>query len=379
MQLEAGSDIKIPFLDLEKQYQSIKPEIDGAIQKILDTASFVKGKTVLDFEQAFAEYVGAKYCIGVGNGTDALTIALRAVGIGMGDEVITVPNTFIATIEAIASVGATPVLVDINFDNYTINPDDIVEAITERTKAIMPVHLYGMPCDMEPIINIAEKYKLKIICDGAQAHGARYNGSPLGMYGEATTYSFYPGKNLGAYGDGGAIVTNNKDLACTSRMLADHGRVDKYVHQFYGYNSRLDAIQAAILNVKLKYLDNWNQRRKEIAKIYSKELSGIKYINCPIVPDYADPIWHLYVIQAFNRDELQAHLKSHNIQTGIHYPVPVSEQPAAHGVRVMCNRTKINDMAQKLLSLPMCPEMTDEMVYYVTNRIKQFYKKEKED
>ncbi|MEA4924845.1 MAG: DegT/DnrJ/EryC1/StrS family aminotransferase [Syntrophomonadaceae bacterium] len=367
--------IKIPFLDLQKQYQSIKPEIDDAIQNIIETAHFIKGKAVHDFEQSFADYVGAQYCIGVGNGTDALILALKAMGIGRGDEVITVPNTFIATVEAIVAAGADPVLLDINYETYTMDPGVLAQAITGKTKAIIPVHLYGMPCDMDAIMNIAAQYKLKVICDGAQAHGARYKQFPMGMYGDVTTYSFYPGKNLGAFGDGGAVVTNDEELANRIRMLADHGRLDKYLHHYCGYNSRLDAIQAAVLSVKLKYLEKWNNRRKEIAAIYNRELASIDDVSLITVPAYAEPAWHIYLIRTSRRDELQEYLSNRGIQTGIHYPVPITHQPAGQSIRAICNYDQLETMSRQILSLPMCPEMSDDMVNYVIENIKGFFSK----
>lgn len=366
-------EVKVPFLDLKKQYQSIKPEIDEAIQRILETTSFIKGKPVFDFEQAFAQYVGVKHCIGVANGTDALIIALKALGIGSGHEVVTVPNTFIATVEAIVAVGATPILADIEYDTYTINPEAIEKAISEKTKAIIPVHLYGTPCNMDVIMDVAAQYKLKVICDGAQAHGAKYKQAPVGMYGDVTTYSFYPGKNLGAYGDGGAIVTSDEELERIMRMFADHGRLDKYLHHFYGCNSRLDAIQAAILSVKLKHLEKWNNRRKKIANSYTQQLASIKDIILPVVPEYADPAWHLYVIQTSRRDELKDFLTAKGIQTGIHYPVPITHQPAGQKTKAICDYDKLQNMAKGILSLPICPEMSDDMIKYVIETIKAFF------
>lgn len=364
---------KIPFLDLIKQYHSIQTEIDQAVQNVLNEASFIKGRQVREFEEQFADYCGIGYCIGMGNGTDALVIALRALNIGRGDEVITVANTFIATVEAIATVGATPVLIDIDYETYTMNPESINDAITEKTAAIIPVHLYGMPCDIDKIMAIAKEKNLPVIFDAAQAHGAKYKGKAASIYGTITTFSFYPGKNLGAYGDGGALVTDNQELASKIRMLADHGRTEKYLHQYYGYNSRLDSLQAAILSVKLKYLEHWNNRRKEITTLYEKGLKHNKQVFTPSIPDYADPVWHLYVIQAEKRDELKEYLKNQGIATGIHYPVSIPFQPAAHDAIVKCDKTKLQSMCDHILSLPMCPEMTDKMVLYVVDCINNYY------
>lgn len=363
----------IPFLNLKKQYQSIKDDIDLAIQNVLDTASFIKGPDVRAFEEVFAKYLDASHCIGVANGTDALILTMKALEIGPGDEVITVPNTFIATVEAIIAVGATPVLVDIDYTSYTMDPEKIADSITEKTAAIIPVHLYGMPCNMDPIVRTAQKNNLYVICDGAQAHGARYKGESLVKYCDAITYSFYPGKNLGAYGDAGAIVTNDDQLAEKVRLLGDHGRFDKYSHNIYGLNSRLDTIQAAVLKVKLPNLDNWNARRSEIASIYNQGLKEIPGVICPAVPSYATPVWHVYVVRVQNRDELQGYLKDCGIQTGIHYPIPVPDQAAAIDLIIKCNRQLLSGTAQELLSLPMCPEMTDEMVEIVIDKIRTFY------
>lgn len=363
----------IPFLNLKNQYLSIKDDIDSAIQNVLDRASFIKGPDVKVFEEAFAKYLDASHCIGVANGTDALIISMKALGIGPGDEVITVPNTFIATVEAIVARGAIPVLVDIDYTSYTMDPKKITDAITEKTAAIIPVHLYGMPCDMDPILKVAQKNDLYVICDGAQAHGARYHGESLVKYCHAITYSFYPGKNLGAYGDAGAIVTNNDQLAEKVRLLADHGRAEKYSHNIYGLNSRLDTIQAAVLNVKLPNLDNWNARRSQIANMYNQGLKEIPEVICPTVPAYATPVWHVYVIRVQNRDGLQGYLKDCGIQTGIHYPIPIPDQPAAIDFIANCNRQLLSGMAQELLSLPICPEMTKEMVKTVIDKIRTFY------
>ncbi len=367
------TNMEVPFLNLNKQYLVIKSEIDAAIHTVLDSSNYIKGNQVKEFEDAFAEYVQAKYCIGVGNGTDALSVSLIAYGIKPGDEVITVPNTFIATVEAIVAIGATPVLADINPRTYSLDPDTIASLITEKTKAIIPVHLYGIPCDMETIRKVADKHHLKVIYDAAQAHGALYNGKSIAQYGDATTYSFYPGKNLGAYGDGGAIVTNDAELADRIRMLADHGRKEKYLHEMFGYNSRLDTLQAAVLKIKLQHLDKWNARRKEIAALYKKELDGVLQVTIPEAPAYADPVWHLFVIRTPDRDNLQVYLKGNGIQTGIHYPVPIPLQPVGQGLKHNCDINTLTEIGNSILSIPMCPEMTDEMVCYVAENIKDYF------
>lgn len=366
-------EYSIPLLNLKKQYQNLKNDIDSAIFNVINTTSFIKGEDVKKFEEAFAQYLNASHCIGVANGTDALILTMKALGIGPGDEVITVPNTFIATVEAIIAVGATPVLVDIDYTTYTMDPDTIQDAITEKTAAIIPVHLYGMPCDMEPIMRIAKENDLYLLCDGAQAHGALYNGESLVRFCDAITYSFYPGKNLGAYGDAGAIVTNHNELAAKLRLIADHGRTDKYSHSIYGINSRLDTIQAAVLNAKLPHLDKWNSRRREIANIYNQGLKDIPGLISPGTPSYATPVWHVYVIRTQKRNQLQEFLKENGIQTGIHYPIPIPDQAAAVDLIIKCDHDLLSNTAQELLSLPMCPEMTDDMVKTVVDKIQMFY------
>lgn len=364
----------VPFLNLKKQYLSIRSEIDQAIHDVLETCNYVKGKDVAAFAKGFSEYLGAGYCIGVGNGTDALEIALKALNVGPGDEVITVPNTFIATVEAIIAVGAVPVLVDIDYDTYTLDPVHLEAAINDKTAAIIPVHLYGMPCDMDAINEIAVKKGIPIVCDAAQAHGTRYRGKHVSCYGSISTYSFYPGKNLGACGDAGAVVTDDPGLATRIRMLADHGRQDKYLHQVIGSNSRLDSLQAAILNIKLQYLETWNDRRKEIVKLYNQGLADIDNVTLPLVPEYAEPCWHQYVIRADTRDELKNYLSKRGVETGIHYPVPIPEQPALKNAVVRCDRARLVTMCNQILSLPVCPEMDDSMAHYVVDSIHDYFK-----
>ena len=288
--------MQIPFLDLNAQYEKIYQEINRSIQNIIDNTAFIGGKEVEKFEKRFANYINTKFCIGVGNGTDALTIALKILGIKKGDEVIVPANTFIATAEAVTATGAKVVFVDCDPLYYTIDVTKIEEKITSRTKAIIPVHLYGQPADMDEIIRIAVANNLFVIEDAAQAHGALYKGKKVGSLGDMGIFSFYPGKNLGAYGDGGAIVTNNEKLAEACRMYANHGRLDKYNHQFEGVNSRLDGIQAAVLNVKLKYLDKWNIARQEVAKLYEHKLGPYESIKLPEIRPEVTPVYHLYVI-----------------------------------------------------------------------------------
>ena len=359
----------IQLVDLYSQYQSIKPEIDSAIQSIIDGSAFVGGKAVREFEAEFAAYCETKACVGVGNGTDAIYLTLRAMGIGAGDEVITVAHTFIATTEAISMTGARPVFVDIKEDTMLMDPSLIESAITPRTKAIVPVHLYGQPCDMDAIIQIAERRGLKVIEDAAQAHGARWRGRRIGSLGDAATFSFYPGKNLGAYGDAGAVVSNDTDLIERVRMLANHGRLEKYTHKMEGVNSRLDGLQAAILRVKLRHLDEWNESRRRHADFYLDTLTGGD-LQLPTVHEHAEPVWHLFVVRTPDRDALQASLKNEGIATGIHYPVPLHLQPAYEDYKIDQSALPVTErVAARVVSLPMYPELTASQLERITNAI----------
>ncbi len=361
---------KIKFVDLQTQYQSIKFELQEVMMPLLENASFIKGKPVADFENAFSKFCESKSCVGVGNGTDALSLALRAMNIGSGDEVITVGHTFIATAEAITSVGATPVFIDIRNDTMLMNPDLIESAISPNTKAIMPVHLYGNPCEMDHICDIAHEHNIRVIEDAAQAHGARWKGRRIGSWGDAACFSFYPGKNLGAYGDGGAVVSKDDEFIQKVRMLADHGRKEKYIHEFPGYNSRLDTLQAAILNVKLKYLEAWNECRCNHANEYIKQLSDTDLI-LPQIHREAQPVWHLFVIRCQNRELLRIHLRETGVETGVHYPVPVHRQPAYHEYSSI-SLPVTEKAANEVLSLPMYPELGNEIVHEVCNLIKKY-------
>lgn len=352
----------IPFVDLKAQYDSIKDEIDKAIQNVLNTTSFIMGEELIKFEEEFASFCNTKYAIGVANGSDALILALRACSIGKRDEVITVSHTFIATAEAITHVGGKIVFGDINPKTYTIDVSKIEEKITEKTKAIIPVHLYGQPTDMDPIIRLAEKYNLRIIEDAAQAHGAEYKGKKVGSIGDVGCFSFYPGKNLGAYGDAGMIVTNNKGIAEKIKLFRNHGRITKkYEHEIEGYSSRLDNLQAAILRVKLKYLNKWNDMRRSNAKKYSELLSNIDEVITPYEANYAKHVYHLYVIRTENRDKLRDVLKSEGVATGIHYPIPLHLQPAYNYLGYKRGNFPITEeCGQKILSLPMFAELSNE-------------------
>lgn len=374
--------MEINFVDLKKQYENIKEEIDAAIQEVIENTAFIKGKYVENFENKFAEKLGIKHCIGVGNGTDALIISLKTLGVGYGDEVITAANSFIATSEAISAVGAKVVFVDVNPKTYTIDINKIEERITSKTKAIIPVHLYGQPADMEEIISIAKKYNLFLIEDTAQAHFAKYfykqQWKFAGTMGDIGTFSFYPGKNLGAYGDGGAIVTNNDEFARVARMYANHGRIAKYDHEFEGYNSRLDGLQAAILSVKLKYIDDWTQKRREIANFYTELLAGVGDIVVPFANEKAMPVWHLYVIRTKFRDEIKSFLTEKGITTGIHYPIAL---PNLKAYKYLGYSEKdfpfATQLQNEILSLPIYPEIQKKQIIYIYNNIKRFFRSER--
>ena len=366
----------IPFVDLKAQYDSIKDEIDNAIQNVLNTTSFIMGEELKKFEVEFARFCNAKYAIGVANGSDALILALRACGIGKGDEVITVPHTFISTTEAISNVGGKVVFVDIDPKTYTIDITKIEEKINERTKAIIPVHLYGQPADMDLIMKLAKKYNLKVIEDAAQAHGAEYKGEKVGSSGDVGCFSFYPGKNLGAYGDAGMVVTNNEEIVEKVKLLRNHGRITKkYEHDIEGYSSRLDNLQAAILRVKLRHLNKWNESRRGNAGRYNELLSNINGIITPYEADYAKHVYHLYVIRAEKgRDRLRKELKSKGVATGIHYPIPLHLQPAYNYLGYKRGDFPVTEKAsQEILSFPMFAELTNEQIEGIVKLIKNHY------
>ncbi|HEU4711494.1 MAG TPA: DegT/DnrJ/EryC1/StrS family aminotransferase [Pyrinomonadaceae bacterium] len=358
----------IPLVGLFDQYQTIKSEVDAAIENIITKSAFVGGEEVRNFEKEFAAYCEAKACVGVGNGTDALYLTLRALGIGAGDEVITVAHTFIATSEAVSMTGATPIFIDVLDDTMLMNPSLIEAAITPRTKAIIPVHLYGQSCDMDAIMEIARKHGLKVVEDAAQAHGGRWRGQRVGSIGDAATFSFYPGKNLGAFGDGGAVVSQDEGLIERIRMLANHGRLEKYTHKMEGVNSRLDGLQAAILRVKLRHLDEWNARRRQIADAYMDVLTE-HGIRLPVVHENAEPVWHLFVIRVGERERLASLLKEDGIATGIHYPVPLHQQPAYEDRGSAYSLPATERAAQEVLSLPMYPELSQEQIEHICNAV----------
>jgi len=368
----------IPFVDLKAQYNSIKEEIDEAIQNVLNNTSFIMGEELKKFEKEFAQFCDIKYAMGVANGSDALILALKVCGIGEGDEVITVPHTFIATAEAISNVGGKVVFIDIEPKTYTIDISKIEEKINERTKAIIPVHLYGQPADMDPIMGLAKTYNLKVIEDAAQAHGSEYKGKKVGSIGDVACFSFYPGKNLGAYGDAGIVVTNNEGITKGIKLLRNHGRITKkYEHDIEGYSSRLDNLQAAILRIKLKYLNKWNDMRRKNAKKYNELLNNINGIITPYEADYAKHVYHLYVIRTGKgRDKLREELKSNGVATGIHYPIPLHLQPAYSYLGYKRGDFPITEKAsQEILSLPMFAELSDKQIDKIINLINIFNKR----
>ena len=348
---------RIPFLDLHSAYLELKDELDAAYQRVMDSGWYILGAEVERFEAEFAAYCGAELCIGVANGLDALHLCLRAYGIGPGDEVIVPSNTYIATWLAVSQAGATPVPVEPDERTYNIDPARIEAAITPRTRALMPVHLYGQPADLDPLLEIARRHGLKVIEDAAQAHGARYKGRRIGGHGDAVAWSFYPGKNLGALGDGGAVTTNDPELADRLRVLRNYGSRVKYVNEVQGFNSRLDPLQAAFLSVKLRHLDAWNLRRAAIAATYLDGLAGTG-LTLPHVPDWADPVWHLFVVRHPQRDALQRWLSAAGIVTLIHYPIPPHKQAAyAHANFAADAFPLASRLADEALSLPMGPQL----------------------
>ena len=365
--------MNIPFVNLKAQYNEIKDEILNAVQEVIESSAFINGKYVKAFEEDFADYCGAKHCIGVGNGTDALYIALKTLGVGPGDEVITAANSFIATSEAITSAGAKVVFVDCDETTYNIDIDLIEEKITPKTKAIIPVCLFGQPVQLEEMFVLADKYGLKVVMDAAQAHGSTYNGKPMGAFSDFTCFSFYPGKNLGAYGDAGAILSNDYELAKRSRMFANHGRMDKYNHKIEGVNSRMDGIQGAVLRVKLKHLEKWIQNRRIAADFYRLHLKGD--IITPRESPNVKHVYHLFVVRVPERAELQARLKEKGISTGIHYPIalPFLEAYSYLG-HDQADFPAAAKLSEEILSLPICGSITKEQLEYVAANVNDFYK-----
>ncbi|KKQ79300.1 MAG: Glutamine-scyllo-inositol transaminase [Candidatus Moranbacteria bacterium GW2011_GWD2_38_7] len=360
--------MNVRFLNLHESYRELQEELDEAYRRVMQSGWFILGPEVEAFEREFADYCGVRHCIGVGNGLEALHLALRAKGIGPGDQVLVPSNTYIATWLAVSYAGAQPVPVEPNIDTYTIDPSRIEAAITGRTKAIIPVHLYGQPADMGPVLVIAEQYGLFVLEDAAQAHGARYQGKPVGGLGHAAGFSFYPGKNLGAFGDGGAVTTNDDALARKVRLLRNYGSQKKYSNEMKGFNSRLDELQAAFLRVKLKRLDEWNKRRKAIAQQYLDQLADMQGIGLPAVPAWADPVWHLFVIRSADREGLQKKLQDAGIATLIHYPIPPHLSEAYNGPEHSLPLAE--SLARSVLSMPMGPHLQSEEAQAVVKAVK---------
>jgi dTDP-4-amino-4,6-dideoxygalactose transaminase len=351
--------VDVPFLDLKAAYLELKNEIDAAVARVLASGWYILGEEVEAFESEFAAYCEAQHTIGVGNGLDALHLALRAMEVGPGDEVIVPSNTYIATWFAVSHAGAKPVPVEPLETTYNLDPGKIEAAITEHTKAILPVHLYGQPADLDPILQVARRHGLRVLEDAAQAHGARYKGKRIGSHGDAVAWSFYPGKNLGAMGDGGAVTTNDKTIAERIRLLRNYGSSEKYVNDERGFNSRLDPLQAAILQVKLRHLDDWNDRRRFIAAQYMGELKDGN-LNLPKVSNWADPVWHLYVVRTPHRDDLSRHLRSAGVDTLIHYPIPPHLQPSYRDLtRSEDNLEVAEQISREALSLPIGPHLSN--------------------
>jgi len=368
--------MNVPFVDLKSQYISIKEEVLTEINEVLDNTAYICGKKTKKFEDGFSKLHNTKYSVGLSSGTEALHVALWALGIKARDEVIVPVNTFIATSEGISLCGAKPVFVDNDERTYNIDVNKIEQAITKNTKAILPVHLYGQPAEMDTINEIAKKHNLFVVEDCSQAHLANYRGKKIGSLGIIGTFSFYPGKNLGAYGEAGAVTTNDETLYSKMLRYRQHGSVEKYIHDFEGHNYRMEEIQAGVLNVKIKYIENWTSQRRKAAALYTKTFNslGLEQVTPPYHPDYVEPVYHLYIIRVQNREKLVEHLSASGIQTGLHYPIPLHEQRAyGHMGYKPSDFPVASKYAKEILSIPMYPEMTDDMVYYVAEKIKEFY------
>lgn len=393
--------MNIPLIDLKAQYESLAKELNEATLEVLSSANYIMGKNVLDFEKEFAEYIGVKHAISVGNGTDALVLSLKALGIGLNDEVITTPFTFFATAEAISAVGATPVFVDVDKDTFNIDVTQIEEKITNKTKAIMPVHIFGQCADMDEINEIAKKHNLYVIEDACQAIGGKYKGKNVGSLGDIACFSFFPTKNLGCAGDGGMIVTNDDNIAIIAKALRTHGSGEngqkaynllnnieeevksaegsndtiynplKYYNYLIGYNTRLDAIQAAILKVKIKEIDNWNAKRREIAKVYNEALKDTDFVT-PVCKEDVDSVYHMYILQSENREEVLQKLKEANIATGVYYPVPLHLQKVYKGLGYKEGDMPVAEyLSHRTFAIPVYPELTDKQIEYIISNLKK--------
>ncbi len=363
--------MNIGFFDLKKQYASIQPEIDGATARVLAGGWFILGPEVEAFEREFAQYLGAAHAVGVGSGTEALQLALLALGVGPGDEVITVPNTAVATVAAIELTGARAVLVDVCGDSMTMDPASLEAAIGQRTRVVIPVHLFGQAADLDPILQIAREHEVKVLEDCAQAHGATYRGRRVATFGDIAAFSFYPTKNLGAYGDGGLIATNDAALAGRARLLRQYGWRERYESEMPGLNSRLDELQAAVLRVKLRHLDNWNRARRERAALYD-ELLPNRQVRAPAAMPYGEHVYHLYVVQSERRDELAAFLQARGIGTAVQYPTPIHLQKAYPHLAPAGSLPVAERLAREILSLPLYPELPLEDVRAVAEAIREF-------
>lgn len=369
--------MKVPFFSLTRQYAEIKDEIDTAVGGVISGGAYILGENVSKFEGEFAEYCGARYAVGVASGSDALVLALASLNPG-NSRVATVPHTFVSTVDAISKNNAIPKFVDVDESEYTMDVSLLPESIDASTAGILPVHLYGHPADMNQIRKIADEKDLWVIEDAAQAHGSKYYGKHVGVIGDAACFSFYPSKNLGAYGDAGMVVTNRKELADNIRMFRNYGQQVKYHHKFVGYNSRLDEIQAAILRVKLNYLDRWIEQKRRLAKIYCEELANLEQVSTPVERKYVLHSYHLYVIKAQRRDKLMEWLSSKGVDTAIHYPIPVHLQESYNHLNYCVGSMPITErVANQVLSLPMFPELTEDEALYVTKMIKMFYSDQK--
>ncbi len=365
--------MRIPLVDLKAQYRSIKSEIDDAISKVLNETAFVGGSNVRSFEDDFSEAYGVKHVISCGNGTDSLYILMKMMGIGKGDEVITAANSWISSSETISQTGARPVFVDVHPEYYSIDENQIEGKITSNTRAVIAVHLQGQPCEIEKIKSICDKHGLVLIEDCAQSHFSEFNGKRTGLFGIAGSFSFYPGKNLGSYGDAGCIITNDDVLAEKCRMYANHGALKKHQHQMEGINSRMDGIQAAILSVKLRHLPEWNKRRIQNAALYNKYLSGVKDIYLPVQRENSKHTWHLYVIRSRQRDKLAQWLLDNGIETSVHYPTALPNLPAYKYLGHKPEDFPVaSSLQNEILSLPMFPELTEESIQYIAGTIKSF-------
>ncbi|MEK6288477.1 MAG: DegT/DnrJ/EryC1/StrS family aminotransferase [Acidobacteriota bacterium] len=363
----------VPFVDLKAQYQTIAGQVDEAMRRVVADADFILGRDVALFEREFADFCEAEYAVGLDSGTSALELALRAHGIGEGDEVITVSHTFVATVAAISYTGALPVLVDVDRDSYNIDAGKIEAAITPRTKALVPVHLYGQPADLDLILAIARKHNLVVIEDACQAHGARYKGKRVGALGDAGCFSFYPGKNLGAYGDAGMVVTNKKEIAERITLLRNYGQPQKYRHVMMGYNRRLDSLQAAVLRVKLPLLDEWNASRQRAARLYNELLEDAEGIRTPYAAEESSHAYHLYVVQHAQRERLMSYLHEQGVSAGLHYPIPVHLQPCYEDLGLRSGSLPVSEaVSSRVISLPMFAEITAEQIEYVCDHVKKF-------